>query len=46
MVDGSQLTITVPKLLEKNDPESFLIYLLQVEVSHPGKQKSLYFNHP
>lgn len=32
MVDWSQLTITVPKLLNKDDPESFLMYLLQVEV--------------
>lgn len=36
VVDGSQLTITVPKLLKKSDPESFLIYLLQVEVIGPG----------
>jgi len=36
VVDGSQLTLTVPKLLNKDDPESFLIYLLQVEVVGPG----------
>ena len=32
VVDGSKVTITVPKLLRKSDPESYLIYLLQVEV--------------
>lgn len=32
VVDGSKVTITVPKLLKKSDPESYLIYLLQVEV--------------
>ena len=32
VVDESKVTITVPKLLRKSDPESYLIYLLQVEV--------------
>lgn len=36
VVDWSQLTITVPKLLNKEDPESFLLYLLQVEVIGSG----------
>lgn len=36
VVDWSQLTITVPKLLNKDDPESFLMYLLQVEVIGSG----------
>ncbi|XP_073236240.1 integrin alpha-4-like [Porites lutea] len=36
VVDESKVTITVPKLLRKSDPESYLIYLLQVEVIGPG----------
>lgn len=32
VVDESKVTITVPKLLRKSDPESYLIYLLQDEV--------------
>ena len=37
VVDGSKVTITVPKLLRKSDPESYLIYLLQVEVRNFSK---------
>lgn len=37
VVDESKVTITVPKLLRKSDPESYLIYLLQVEVRNFSK---------
>ena len=32
VVDWSEISITVPNLLKKDDPDSFLMYLLQVEV--------------
>lgn len=37
VVDESKVTITVPKLLRKSDPKSYLIYLLQVEVRNFSK---------
>lgn len=37
VVDESKVTITVPKRLRKSDPESYLIYLLQVEVRNFSK---------
>ncbi|KAJ7390000.1 integrin [Desmophyllum pertusum] len=36
VVDWSEVTITVPKLLKKDEPDSFLMYLLQVEVIGSG----------
>lgn len=36
VVDWSEVTITVPSLLKKDDPDSFLMYLLQVEVIGSG----------
>ncbi|XP_078376333.1 integrin alpha-4-like isoform X2 [Oculina patagonica] len=36
VVEWSQVTITVPNLLKKDEPDSFLMYLLQVEVVGSG----------